>query len=52
VTRDALVERARLPSVASTVRSGTLGGLAVAVGLGSSRLSLLGFVLTEAFHLA
>jgi divalent metal cation (Fe/Co/Zn/Cd) transporter len=43
VTRGELVARARLLSVVSIALSGALGGLAVAVGLASSRLSLLGF---------
>jgi divalent metal cation (Fe/Co/Zn/Cd) transporter len=43
VNRSALVERARLLSIFSIVLSGALGGLAVVVGLATSRLSLLGF---------
>jgi divalent metal cation (Fe/Co/Zn/Cd) transporter len=43
VTREELVERARLLSIVSIVLSGVLGGFAVAVGLLTSRLSLLGF---------
>jgi divalent metal cation (Fe/Co/Zn/Cd) transporter len=43
VNRSALVERARLLSIFSVVLSGALGGLAVVVGLATSRLSLLGF---------
>jgi len=43
VTREELVERARLLSIVSIVLSGVLGGFAVTVGLLTSRLSLLGF---------
>jgi len=43
VNRAQLVERARLLSIISIVLSGLLGGLAVVIGLASSRLSLLGF---------
>lgn len=43
MTREELVERARLLSIVSIVLSGVLGGFAVAVGLLTSRLSLLGF---------
>jgi divalent metal cation (Fe/Co/Zn/Cd) transporter len=43
VNRNALVERARLLSIISVLLGGALGGLAVVVGLATSRLSLLGF---------
>lgn len=43
MTRADLVERARLLSVLSIALSGAFGGLAVIIGLASSRLSLLGF---------
>ena len=41
--RGALVQRALLLSLASVALSGLLGGLAIAVGIASNRLSLLGF---------
>jgi len=43
VTRADLLRRALLLSITSIVLSGVLGGLAVAIGLVSGRLSLLGF---------
>jgi len=43
VSREQLVERARLLSIVSIALSGALGVVAVAVGLASNRLSLLGF---------
>ena len=43
MTRADLLRRALLLSITSIVLSGVLGGLAVAIGLVSGRLSLLGF---------
>ena len=43
MSREQLVERARLLSIVSIALSGALGVVAVAVGLASNRLSLLGF---------